>query len=79
MFTMCNRYDIKKEIFNESVSCNVKSVSTGESLLSDNSMWNEKSANYSLNSTCNERYFVISLLREDFINLLNDKIYIRDE
>jgi len=77
VFTMCNRYGIKKEIFNESVSCDVKSVSASENLLSDNSMWNEKSANYSLDSTCDEKYFIISLLREDFRNLLIDKIYKR--
>lgn len=76
VFTMCNRYAIKEEIFNKEWR-NDEIVSVNLSLLSDSSSeWNENSENCS-DSTYNEKLFIINLLREDFKNLLTEKVYKR--
>lgn len=70
---MCNRYDIKDMIFNK-VSCNDESLRS-ETALNDSSKCDEKSMNSSLDDSI--KFFVISLLREDFTNLLTEKVYKR--
>lgn len=77
VFTMCNRYNTKSEILNEEHSKSETRVSANESAVSDDSNWNERSISCSPGESYNEKYFVISLLREDFTNLLCDKIYKR--
>lgn len=74
VFTMCNRYGIKNVILNKD-TCNDKCVSASESLLSDSSNWNEGSVTCSPDD--NEKHLTISLLREDFTNLLVEKVYKR--
>ena len=76
VFVMCNRYNIKNEILNKD-SYKEKCVSASASALSDSSVFNEKSVSRSLDDSCGEKYFVVSLLREDFTNLLIDKVYKR--
>lgn len=73
---MCNRYNIKNEILNKD-SYSEKCISANETVLSDGSVWNEKSVSCSLDDNCNEKCFIISLLREDFTNLLIEKVYKR--
>ncbi|XP_011685199.1 PREDICTED: uncharacterized protein LOC105448375 [Wasmannia auropunctata] len=73
---MCNRCDIKDIIFNK-LSYNDKSVSANESALTDSSNWNEISANISSDNNIQENFLVISVLREDFTNLLKHKVYNR--
>lgn len=75
---MCNRYNIKNLIFNK-VSCDDKSLSASESVLTDSSNWNEISTqNLSITSDENqENVIVIFLLREDFTNLIKEKVYKR--
>lgn len=72
---MCNRYGIKNVILNKD-ACNDKSVSVSESMLSDTSNWSEKSVNCSSNAN-DKKHLTISLLREDFTNLLVEKVYKR--
>lgn len=83
VFVMFNRYGVKNAILNKEV-CNDKCVSASESLLSNSSSnWNEVSITsspdvYSENAY-SEKHLVISLLKEDFTNLLVEKIYKRRE
>lgn len=72
VFTMCNRYAIKNVILNKD-ACNDKSVFVSESMLSDTFNWSEKSVNCSPNANDDKKHLTISLLREDFTNLLENR------
>lgn len=74
VFTMCNRHNIKNLILNKTL-CNDKSAN--ESALSDSLISNEKSICSSADDDTTEKVFVISLLREEYINLLTEKVYKR--
>lgn len=69
---MCNRYNVKDIIFNK--VCNDKDVSANESTLSD---LNRSSVNVSSDKSIIENFYVISMLREEFTNLLTEKVYKR--
>lgn len=74
VFTMCNRHNIKDLIFDK--VC--KDISANESTLStiSDSNFNESST-YISDHSRTENFYVISLLREEFINLLTEKVYKR--
>ena len=74
VFTMC-RYGVKNEILNKD-AC--KCISASESLLNDSFSWDEGSINCSSDANkYDKKHIVISLLREDFTNLLIEKVYKR--
>lgn len=75
VFTMCNRYDVKNEIFNK-VICNDNSMSTNESLLCDTLEVNNTCISSSPDHSFSEN-FIIPFLREDFKNVLTEKVYKR--
>lgn len=72
---MCNRHGVKDEILNK--TCNDRCISASKSMLSDNSSWNENSVTSLPDDTDNEKQFTIFFLREDFRNLLVEKVYKR--
>lgn len=78
VFTMCNRYNVRDIIFDK--MCNDKEFSANENILNN---WSESSVNTSSNtntmenSDTMEKFYIISLLREDFTNLLTEKVYKR--
>jgi hypothetical protein len=74
VFTMCNRYNIKDIIFDK--LCNDKDAN--ESALSDLNL-TESSVNISSDgSNMKQHFYVISLLRKEFTNLLTEKVYKRN-
>lgn len=77
VFTMRNRYDVKDIIFDK--VCNDKDVSVHESTLStlNDLNWNESSVNVSSDNSTIQNFYIISLLREEFANLLTEKVYKR--
>lgn len=72
LFTIGNRYNVKDIIFNK--VC--KDVSANESTLSDINC-SDTSINVSSDGSITENFYVISLLREEFTNLLTEKVYKR--
>lgn len=74
---MCNRYGVKDIIF-DTVSSNDKSIRASENELTANTISTERSSSVYGSPDCsNEQFFLISVLREDFKNLLTEKIYKR--
>lgn len=72
LFTMCNRYNVKDIIFDK--VCNEKKISANENTLSDLN-WNESLINVSSDDSTIKNFYIISLLREEFTNLLTEKVY----
>lgn len=76
VFTMCNRYNVKSGIFNQDVRTEKRSFEDSSALY-NSEMWTEDSINCSLDNSNSEKHFVISLIRQDFTNLLTEKVYKR--